>query len=51
MKIKEKDLTSIREEIIEQIKDKICGIEFENEAERTKFQEKIEQKESHLKNS
>ena len=42
--IKEKDLTQIRKEALEQIKDKICGIDFENETERIKFQEKIERK-------
>ena len=42
--IREKDLARIREEFVEQIKDKICGTDFENEAERIKFQEKIERK-------
>ena len=40
----EKNLAQIREEVVEQIKDKICGTDFENEAERIKFQEKIERK-------
>lgn len=42
--IQEKKLAQIREEVVEQIKDKICGIDFKNEAERIKFQEKIERK-------
>lgn len=42
--IQEKSLDRIREEVVEQIKDKICGIDFENETERMKFQEKIERK-------
>lgn len=42
--IQEKSLERIREEVVEQIKDKICGTDFENEAERVKFQEKIERK-------
>ena len=42
--IQEKSLARIREEVIEQIKDKICGTDFENETERMKFQEKIERK-------
>ena len=42
--IKEKSIACIREEVVEQIKDKICGTDFENEAERMKFQEKIEKK-------
>ena len=42
--IKEKDLTQIRKEALEQIKDKICGTDFENETERIKFQDKIERK-------
>lgn len=42
--IQEKSLACIREEIVEQIKDKICGTDFQNETERIKFQEKIERK-------
>lgn len=42
--IQEKDLACIREEVVEQIKDKICGTDFDNEAERIKFREKIERK-------
>ena len=42
--IKEKSIACIREEVVEQIKDKICGIDFKNETERLKFQEKIERK-------
>ena len=40
----EKSLAQMREEVVEQIKDKICGIDFDNETERMKFQEKIEGK-------
>ena len=40
----EKNLAQMREEVVEQVKDKICGTDFENEAERIKFQEKIERK-------
>lgn len=42
--IKEKDLAQMRKEVVEQIKDKICGTDFENEEERIQFQQKMERK-------